>query len=87
MTEYHNDYNDYEENEEDSLVPYHEKEPNTNDDDLLGTIIGIGAGVLFGLVGAAILDSILGYRCPYCNYKIPKNTTLCPQCNNYLRWD
>jgi hypothetical protein len=35
-------------------------------DNIIGTILGIGAGLTLGLLGAAILDALSKPRCPYC---------------------
>lgn len=57
------------------------------DDEVLGAIIGIGAAIGLGLLGAAILDSLSGPRCPNCNHKINRNDRYCKYCNAYLRWN
>lgn len=56
------------------------------DDDLLSSLIGAGAAILLGMAGAAILDSLAGYRCPHCKKKIEKNSTMCRHCHSVLRW-
>jgi hypothetical protein len=58
-----------------------------NDEDIAGAIIGIGAGILLGMLGAAILDSLSGPRCPNCKHKIEKNAPYCPNCDALLRWN
>lgn len=57
------------------------------EDELLGAIIGVSTGIALGLLGAAILDSLSGPRCPNCNYKIEREATYCNHCNAYLRWN
>jgi len=57
------------------------------EDDIAGAIIGIGAGILLGLLGAAILDSLTGPRCPNCNHKVQRDAPYCSYCNTYLRWN
>jgi len=56
-------------------------------EDILGAIIGIGSGILLGMLGAAILDSLSKPRCPYCKSPVERNATYCRNCNSYLRWD
>jgi hypothetical protein len=47
------------------------------DEDIAGAIIGISAGILLGLLGAAIIDSLTGPRCPNCNHKVQRNVPNC----------
>jgi hypothetical protein len=56
-------------------------------EDILGALIGIGSGILLGMLGAAILDSLSKPRCPHCKYRVEKNATYCENCKSYLRWD
>lgn len=56
-------------------------------EDILGALIGIGSGIILGMLGAAILDSLSKPRCPYCKSPVEKNATYCRNCNSYLRWD
>ena len=62
---------------------------NDSDDisgeDILGALIGIGAGVFLGLLGAAVLDSLSRPKCPYCNNPVEKNAIYCENCNTLLR--
>ena len=60
---------------------------SNHDEDILGAIIGIGAGILLGLLGAAILDSFSGTHCPNCHHKIERYAPYCPNCNIALRWN
>ena len=56
------------------------------EEDFLGSLIGVVAGVFLGLAGIALLENLLGYRCPHCKKSIQKNITICPHCHNHLRW-
>lgn len=66
---------------------YDEDEEEEEEEDVIGSLIGIAAGAFLGLAGVALLDSLLGYRCPYCNKRIPKNARRCDHCHNYVRWE
>lgn len=59
---------------------------NSDDEDILGAIIGIGSAICLGLLGAAIIDSLSQPKCPNCNNPVKKNTTYCSRCNYSLRW-
>ena len=68
------------------MTRYHD-DYEEEEDDLWGPAIGAVAGILLGVAGIALLDSLLGYRCPHCNSKIPKNTRRCDHCHNYVGWE
>jgi hypothetical protein len=55
---------------------------NDEIDDVLGAVIGIGAGVLLGYLAAAILDSFLRKvpRCPNCGHPINQDAKRCNFC-------
>ncbi|MDI3486240.1 MAG: hypothetical protein PWQ50_1460 [Methanolobus sp.] len=87
-----NDYSeDFQEEEEETSLAIIDEPQKVNQsssvEDVIGTIIGIGAGLFLGMLGAAIIDSVLGYRCPNCNSKIEQNSRYCRYCNTPLRWD
>ena len=44
-------------------------------EDILGALIGIGTGILLGMFGAAILDSLSKPRCSYCKSPVEKNAS------------
>ena len=48
---------------------------------------GLLLGILGGLLAVAIIDSLSGPKCPVCGAKVPKGSTACQNCNNWLLWD
>lgn len=49
-------------------------------------IVGIALGILGGLALGALLDYLLGLKCPKCNQPIKKEMARCPHCGRFLEW-
>ena len=66
-----------------------ERKPKTksSEEDIIGAVIGIILTLFFGLLAAAILDSLIGYKCPNCKHTIIKDSDYCDNCHTYLRWE
>jgi len=51
--------------------------------DDVDSVLGAVLGIIVGLVGIAILATLLGEkRCPRCRNKVPPNTVVCPFCGS-----
>jgi len=54
--------------------------------DVLGAIFGIALGIVGGIALAALLNALLGPRCPVCQRQIQRGISMCPYCRTYLQW-
>lgn len=54
--------------------------------DAIGTLGGIILGVLGGIALAAIIDALIGTRCPVCGGRIEEGVPVCPHCHSALEW-
>lgn len=50
-------------------------------------VIAITLGILGGLAAAAIINWLVGSKCPACNKQISQGTKLCPYCKTSLEWE
>lgn len=58
----------------------------TNGKNVGEAIAAITLGVLGGIAAAAIINFLLGSRCPVCNNQISQGTRQCPHCKTFLEW-
>lgn len=49
-------------------------------------IAGIALGILGGLALGALLDYLLGPKCPNCNQPIKREIAICPHCGVLIEW-
>ena len=54
--------------------------------DMGEAIAGIALGIIGGLALGALLDYLLGPKCPNCNQPIKKEMSRCPHCGRFLEW-
>lgn len=55
-------------------------------EDVVGAVIGIGAGILLGLLGVAVIEALTKPKCPNCKKPVDCNTPYCQSCHAVLRW-
>ena len=58
-----------------------------DDADLGEAIAGVALGIIGGIALGALLDYLLGRKCPRCNRVLTKEMIQCPNCGCFVeRW-